>query len=330
MKKVKQSFLAEAAKAYIQMRVAKAGSVPEVLESERMLSKRYNISRPNIHQAVEELLADGCITRKPGKKLIYSNPIYSRPNICNIGLLSQDMYTLSMRNFPFYGGLFDELSGEKFFLRYAQIHSDNFEEQIWELTNYQFDAYFFPDISPANAKLMKALIAKGIPCAGSIFYSPRTVDLPAANFEPFPYKEVLRNWADVLEKHKFRRVLMFSMLEIYFQTMCELAPGKFSRDGYISSNEEIAEKLPAMMRNYAPDAILFDAVEMSHMPFFSVLDRMNGPVPPLIMHPQEKHFVNSDIEQRYRVIYVDNAELVKHQGRRTARKLKELLMRRSK
>ena len=84
----KQQMLTEPVKRFLIQAVAKSGPKPERLPNELELCKRFSVSRPTVHKAVEELIEIGYVQHLPGRRGIFSNPEYVQMAPFSIALRS--------------------------------------------------------------------------------------------------------------------------------------------------------------------------------------------------------------------------------------------------
>ncbi len=326
MPKPKQSFLTDAVKAYLQMWIAKAGPEPKPLESERELCIRFGISRPTVHQAVEEILSEGWCIRIPGKRALYSNPECAIPGTRNIGLLSGNLYSSSFLCLPELSVIFKEFSDMRTFVHFTRLYSTGFEELVRELENMHFNGLLFATVNHKTLPFMKRLIADGIPTVGTVqHYDMKKYNLPAAHFEPFDYAKSLETRAKAVKSLGFKRIVMMSDYQEYFGEFQRASGNLIEPENFFTNIAEIPEKLPRIIKEYKPDLIISDGGAKRYKLFFDTLANYSGTVPDIMVYPVASLSVGFDIEKKYKVHYMDDTKLFEKQGRSIAAKLKYLM-----
>jgi|GEM_PF-3328247 len=326
MPKPKQSFLTDAVKAYLQMWIAKAGSEPKPLESERELCIRFGISRPTVHQAVEEILSEGWCIRIPGKRALYSNPECAIPGTRNIGLLSSNLYSSSFICLPELSVIFKEFSDMRTFVHFTRLYSTGFEDLVRELENMHFDGLLFATLSNETVPFMKRLIADGIPTVGTVqHYDMKKYDLPTANFEPFDYEKSLENRAALIRNLGFKRIVMMSDHQQYCDAFQRASGNLIEPGNFFTDIAEIPEKLPRIIKKYNPDLIISDGGARRYKLFFETLSGYSGPVPDIMIYPVASLSAGFDLQKKYKVHFMDDTKLFEKQGRNIAAKLKYLM-----
>lgn len=324
MAKLRQTQLTEPVKNYLRMRVAESGSKPVPLESERALCPRFGISRPTLHRAVEELLAEGWCIKLPGRHGIFSNPEKFMPGIRNIGLLNSDCYSPSFICAPMLYSFIREFNDMRTFINFTRLYSNSLEERIREIADLRLLGILFY-MDAGTVPLIKALIAKGIPTVATVYYDIRHYDLPEANFEPFDYRKSLKNRLDFIRRRGYRRVVMISDSMEYFTTFQSLSGNLLKPENFILGMEDIPMRLPRILAQYKPDMLISDGGCSRYQILFETLRHCSGEVPELLLYPQVAEILHPALLKRFRIHYMDDTKIFEAAGKNAAVKLKRLM-----
>lgn len=324
MPKSKQTQLTEPVKNYLKMRIAESGSKTVPLESERTLCPRFGISRPTLHRAIEELLAEGWCIKLSGRRGIFSNPEKFMPGIRNIGLLNNDCYSPSFICVPVLYSFIREFNDMRTFINFTRLYSDSLEERIREIAGLHLAGLLFY-MNASTVPLLKALIAKGIPTVATVYYDITHYDLPEANFEPFNYRKSLENRLDLIRRKGYRRVVMISDSMEYFMTFQSLSDNLLEPENFILGMDDIPMRLPQILAQYKPDVLISDGGYSRYQILFETLEHYSGEVPELMLYPQVAEILQPALLKRFRIHYMDDTKIFETAGRNAAMKLKKLM-----
>ena len=323
MPKPKQSFLVNAVKAYIQMKVAKSGSQSVPLESERKLEQRFGISRPTIHQAMEELVEDGWCLKLPGKRFLYSNPARSNPIVRNVGIFSGNLFSNSFSSLSSLSGFIQTLSDNRTFIHFCQLYSQEPDRMFRELENMGLDGVLFMisgDISDDALRFIRSVIGHGIPAVGlSREFDFSVPDLPADNCVLYDGKTALRHRAETVRKLGFRRIAMVSG-EAGAAFFDQCIGGRLISGAVVCDLPEIPVRLPEMIRSGNPDLLIIDGGLDRYRTVFRTLDNFQGDIPDLMVY-QQAVLLDPGLRKRFRIHLMDDAEPEFERGASAAEKL---------
>lgn len=323
MPKPKQSFLVNAVKAYIEMKVAKAGPESVPLESERKLEQRFGISRPTIHQAMEELVEDGWCLKLPGKRFLYSNPARSNPIVRNVGLFSGNLFSNSFSSLSALSGFIQKLSDTRTFVHFCQLYSQEPDRMFRELENMDLDGVLFMvsgEIAEDARKFILSVIGHGIPAvvmAGEFDFS--VPDFPPEHCVLYDAEKALRHRAELVRNLGSRRIAMVSGGKgAAFFDQC--IGGRLIPGAIVFELPEIPVRLPEILRSANPDLLIIDGGVDRYRTVFQTLDHFSGNIPDLMVY-QQAVLLDPGIRERFRIHLIDDAKIEFERGASAAEKL---------
>ena len=330
MKTAQQSFLKNTVKAYLQMKVAKSGFSPVLLESERELAARFSFARQTVHAAVMELLEEGWCIQLPGKRGVFSNPERAIPENRNIGFLSGNLYSSTLYSMPVMSGICTGFNNLCTFLRFTRLYSTDFEGMVRELELLDYDGLLFDcgreeDVTP----LVRRLIGDGIPLV--VFTSQTSLakfDLPEENYEPFEYGLSLKRRVGTVLKQGYRNPFMSSCSDSYFTLFNRYSRGLLKPENFNVDVGTLASQLCTALETSHPDLLIIDGGPARYRILLQVLESYSGKIPDLMMDRQAE-FCHPGIASRYHVQFMDDTEQEFERGLRIARKLDSLMKRRN-
>ena len=331
MKTAQQSFLKNTVKAYLQMKVAKSGFTPVLLESERELAARFSFARQTVHAAVEELLEEGWCIRQPGKRGVFSNPERAIPENRNIGFLSGDLYSSTVYSMPVMSGICTGFNNLCTFLRFTRLYSTDFEGMVRELELLDYDGLLLScgkaddDIN----RFARRLIDDGIPLI--VFTSQTSLakfDLPEENYEPFEYGLSLKRRVGTVLKQGYRNPFMSSCSDSYFTLFNRYSGGLLKPENFNVDVGTLASQLRTALETSQPDLLIIDGGPARYRTLLQVLESYSGKIPDLMMDRQAE-FCHPGIASRFPVQFMDDTEQEFERGLRITRKLDSLMKRRN-
>lgn len=310
--------------------VAKSGPESVPLESERKLEQRFGISRPTIHQAMEDLVKDGWCLKLPGRRLLYSNPARSNPIVRNVGLFSGNLFSNSFFSLSALSGFIQTLSDTRTFIHFCQLYSQEPDRMFRELENMDLDGVLFMisgEIAEDARKFILSVIGHGIPAVVmSREFECYVPDLPPDHCVLYDVKTPLRRHAELVRKLGFRRIAMVSReSDAAFFDQCiggGLIPG-----AAVFDLSEIPVRLPEILRSGNPDLLIIDGGIDRYRTVFQTLDHFHGDIPDLMVY-QQAVLLDPDIRKRFRVHLIDDNKIEFERGASAAEKLIQMMDRR--
>ncbi len=324
MPKAKLIQLTEPVKNYLKMQVAQSGTQPVALESERTLCPRFGISRPTLHRAVEELMADGWFLKLPGRRGIFSNPERFMPGMRNIGLLNGDCYSSSFICAPAIYSFVREFSDMRTYINFTRLYSTSLEERLQEIDSLHFAGFLF-FINHETVPLIRALIEKGVPVVGMVYYNISDFGLPAANFEPFDYRKSLENRLAFIRKNGYRKIVMMSEHIEYYTEFQRLSGNLLEKENFILGIDDIPSRLPGILSGYKPDLLISDGSFRRYRFLFDVLENHSGKIPELLLYPQLNDILEENVLRKFKIHFMNDTRIFEIEGKNAAMKLKKLM-----
>ena len=144
MPKIKAELMTTPIKFYLRQFVTKAGVEPRAIPSERSLCARFNVARGTVRDAICQLEEDEVLIRLPGRKGVFSNPLFHTSPIWTVGLIAHGNGGYASE-FPFevgilQSGFFPAMPRDSFFCNI--MFPDRFpEEELFRFfSNQNLDA----------------------------------------------------------------------------------------------------------------------------------------------------------------------------------------------
>ncbi len=249
--------------------VKQAGNGKPVPLREVALAERFQTTRTTVQRACRELIAEGILTRIPGRAGLFVNnesPACRGPGVdfrilCGTGcdqvfdFAAQyiiDGFTRCFRDF--YCGYC-----------YTDLLSSDPAEVARELMEIPCYAYLWIRPAPEIYPVVEQLIDSGFPVVIAASYYDSNVPPPESNAILFDYETPGRERAEWIHKNHFRRPLIYSgcseMIEALSKQL-ESYGEKFDSGSVVwfSSSSEILKKLPETVHKFKPDCLVADGL----------------------------------------------------------------------
>ncbi len=154
----------EPVRRYLLQMVAKSGSEPVRLLSERDLAEKLHLSRVTVRRAIEELEALRCIIRLPGRKGAFTNPEMASKVEHAVGIVVYRNYIGQLFS-QFLSGISEELysQGHPFCLSLFRGAGKTPAEQAFELENSGYDCVVWHTQTPEDLAVIDLLLRHDFP-----------------------------------------------------------------------------------------------------------------------------------------------------------------------
>ena len=154
----------EPVRRYLLQMIAKSGAEPVRLLSERELAKKLHLSRVTVRRVIEELEANRCIIRLPGRKGAFTNPEMASKVEHSVGVVVYRNYIGQLFS-QFLGGISEELysQGHPFCLSLFHGAGKTPAEQAFELENSGYDCVVWHTQTPEDLAVIDLLLRHDFP-----------------------------------------------------------------------------------------------------------------------------------------------------------------------
>lgn len=247
--------------------VKQAGNGKPVPLREVALAERFQTTRTTVQRACRELIAEGILTRIPGRAGLFVNnesPACRGSGLdfrilCGTGCDQVFDYAAQCIIDGFSRGFRDFHCG----YCYTDLLSSDPAEAARELMEIPCYAYLWIRPAPEIYPVVEQLIDSGFPVVMAASYYDSNVPPPEFNAILFDYETPGRERAEWIRKNHFRRPLIYSGSAITVQALTrELEAYGEKLDPksvvWLPTYEETREKLPKIIRSYKPDCFIAD------------------------------------------------------------------------
>ena len=327
----KQQMLTEPVKRFLIQAVAKSGPQPERLPNELELCKRFSVSRPTVHKAVEELIEIGYLQHLPQRRGIFSNPEYVQMAPYSIGIIS-DRANCSYFGWPgtrILGSFLSHLGDLRAMTTFLTLDRKP-ERAAEEILNSGLDAVFWniPDESyfPVIRKLIDRKIA--VAAVGSYF----NFLLPEleTNFlsSDFFYHGQCR--ADFfLQRNRQSLVYCGNPGPIYdgFKARLKEHHIRFD-DTHLINDSAPMSKLIRILENERMDGLICDGNKNQHNHVLKVLQKHQPDIPVLLSYGLDPDQLKKDYPdlQLFSILPKIDLKQLDEIGRSAAHHIREMLL----
>lgn len=190
MPKIKAELMTTPIKFYLRQFVTKAGVEPMAIPSERSLCARFNVARGTVRDAICQLEEDEVLIRLPGRKGVFSNPLFHTSPIWTVGLIAHGNGGYASE-FPFevgilQSGFFPAMPRDSFFCNI--MFPDRFpEEELFRFfSNQNLDAMVWFGPGEFYAGLIAGLRRNGTPLFTVNITKQMKFSLPDSPYDFYP------------------------------------------------------------------------------------------------------------------------------------------------
>ena len=290
MAKRKNHELTHFLKACLQMFVARSSSTEPVrLEGELELGARFFLSRPTVHQALEELEQENWIFHLPGKRGFYTNPQKASPHLLFFGIISSNAD--ARFGFPlFLSGLSGELSNVM--LHFPHFLQTTAEELYTAIRNYSYSGILWMNPNPIFYPVIQRLIADGLPLIVSDFYHSE-LPFPPENYASLDISVYVKQCWKIFQRKNYHFILYYTTTDRFFHAHKAKAPENVRYEQLRSASDL------ASFRTAPPDLILADGGESRYRELFAELELWNvSELPDIYCYPGAVHQMSSECKQK--------------------------------
>ena len=247
--------------------VKQAGNGKPVPLREVALAERFQTTRTTVQRACRELIAEGILTRIPGRAGLFVNnesPACRGPGVdfrilCGTGCDQVFDYAAQCIIDGFSRCFRDFHCG----YCYSDLLSSDPAEAARELLEIPCYAYLWIRPAPEIYPVIGQLIDSGFPVVIAASYYDSNVPPPESNAILFDYETPGRERAEWIHKNHFRKPLIYSCSMTTIQALTrrlESYGQKLPPDSevWFPSHAETKDKLPGIIRSYKPDCFIAD------------------------------------------------------------------------
>ena len=247
--------------------VKQAGNGKPVPLREVALAERFQTTRTTVQRACRELIAEGILTRIPGRAGLFVNnesPACRGSGLdfrilCGTGCDQVFDYAAQCIIDGFTRCFRDFHCG----YCYTDLLSSDQEEAARELMEIPCYAYLWIRPAPEIYPVVEQLIDSGFPVVIAASYYDSNVPPPESNAILFDYETPGRERAEWIRKNHFRRPLIYSGSTVTIRALArelESFGEKLDPESviWLPTYEETREKLPKIIRSYKPDCFIAD------------------------------------------------------------------------
>ena len=249
----KDALLTLPVKRYLQRRVDKAGTTPELLPGEMELTRKFGVSRVTVRRAIQDLEELGYVIHTPGRRGLFTNPRESKGMPLIIGIVGGDRQSIFFDKFTamilsgFIPEMEEELCQFEFISLSAFVPSRTQDTDI--IRGMGIDALFWLIPEDEDIPLIENLIREHFPVI--TVNSPFLSDYrsPFSNCIGFDFAQKGKEWANFFLKQNLRSPIYCGGTEERFEAFRDtlLQNGcSFPDSHFIPSGENAEERLAAV------------------------------------------------------------------------------------
>ena len=154
----------ESVRRYLLQIIAKSGTEPVRLESERDLAEKLRVSRVTVRRAMESLKESGLLMSLPGKKGTFTNPATSSSVEHTVGIVIYHSY-VGLIFSQFLSGLSEKLYSLGYNCSFTMLPRSEStpEKEAFELENSGCDCIVWHTQTPDDIAVINRMLADGYP-----------------------------------------------------------------------------------------------------------------------------------------------------------------------
>ena len=283
----KQQMLTEPIKRYLIQTVAKSGMEPKRLDNEPELCKRFSVSRPTVHKAVEELVELGYLQHLPKRRGIYSNPAYVSLVPYSIGIVSDrgNCSYFSYFSSRILGAFLSHLGDLKAITTFLVLNRDP-EAAAEEILNSGLDAIYWNIPGPCYYPVIEKLIEHKIAVAAIGSCTDAAKLRPASNFLSPDFSYLGECRAAFFLRRKCSNLVYCGNPGPTFDNFKKcLKNDKINfPDSHLINDSEPMSKLIQILKSESVDGLICDGNKDQHNRVLTTLEKYQPDLPVLLSY----------------------------------------------
>jgi len=280
-------------KTFLQMYVARSpADAPMRLEREIELGKQFNLSRPTVHAALEELEADGWIQHLPGRLGYFSNPDQAVPGTCVIAIIAGNAdCRFSSPPHALIAALSEKPDRGDVFYHFLALRDDSEEGTCQQIRSFAYSGVLWFEPNPQFYPAIRRLIAEGVPLVVASMGSAKG-HIPEENVEFFDVSKCAEMHRDIIQERNYRHVLYYTTNQYNFSRCKKMIPDNVRYGNLVDANDL------NVLQSDPPDAIFADGGFEYDRKLFRVLEQWKSSLPDVWYYQQSSRLMTPECERK--------------------------------